>query len=142
MGHQNLLADDALVLKASAAVTSSAAGSLILDLGEGYTGGLIYIDVTAIDIASNDEIYDIVPQLSPDAAFGTAGNIVDLPGLNLSAKEVKRTDCDRDDTTGEYVLAFSNLLNGTKYRYLRLYTVVGGTTATITYSARATWRAA
>lgn len=142
MPHQNLLADDALVLKASAAVTSSAAGSLILDLGEGFTEGLIYIDVTAIDIASNDEIYDIVPQLSPDAAFGTAGNIVDLPGLNLSAKEVKRTDCDRDDTTGEYVLAFRNLLNGTKYRYLRLYTAVGGTTATITYSARATWRAA
>lgn len=141
MGHQNLMADDALVLKASAAVTSSAAGSLIIDLGEGYTEGTIFVDVTAIDIVSNDEKYDLIPQLSPDAAFGTAGNIVDLPGLNLSAKEAKITDCDRDDTTGEYLIPFQNLMNGTKYRYLRIYTAVAGTSPSITYSARATWRA-
>jgi hypothetical protein len=127
--------DDDLSLKASAAVTSSAAGTLILDLGTGETRGDVVIEVSAMDIASNDEIYDIVLQGSPDAAFGTAGNIQELTAISLSAKEVKRTGSDKDDTTGRYVVPFSNRHGETNYRYVRIYTVVGAASSSITYRA-------
>lgn len=128
--------DSALSLKASAAVTTSAAGSLIVDLGPGEWEGYLDIDVTAMDIVSNDEKYDIILQGSPDAAFGTAGNIVELMQFSLSAKEVKVSDSDKDDVIGHYVKPVKNLdFDGTPLRYMRIYTVVAGTTPTITYSA-------
>lgn len=132
--------DDDLSLKASAAVTSSAAGSLILDLGIGEVRGDVVVEVSAMDIASNDELYDIVLQGSPDAAFGTAGNIQELCAISLSAKEVKRTDSDKDDVIGRYVIPFANRHGETNYRYVRIYTVVAGTTASITYRAFLTKR--
>jgi len=136
MARRDFLRDDNLSLKAAGLVAATAAGSLVLDLGAGLVEGNALIDVTALEIASNDEKYDIVIQLSPDAAFGTAGNIQDTSSLSLSAKEVKVTDSDKDDTTGRYILPVSNEVAGTVYRYMRIYTVVAGAIATgINYSA-------
>ena len=140
--------DASLILKASAAVTSSAAGTLILDLAPGdkpspsdgdaeVWNGQAIINVTAMDIVSNDEAYTIVIQGSPDAAFGTAGNIKDLVQYHLGAKEIKLTDSDMDDAIGKHTINFSNYQNGVVYRYVRIYTVVAGTTPSITYSAYA-----
>lgn len=144
----NLVMKDAGLVAASAAATVSGAAK-ILDLSTGgldptagmqlgpFTPAVLLIDVSAIEIASNDEIYDIVVQASPDAAFGTAGNIVELAAISLGAKGVKRTDSDKDDTVGRYLLPVLNWRDGLTYRYLRIYTVVGGTIATgINYSAR------
>lgn len=131
----NYPVDDDLLLKASAAVTSSAAGSLILDVGEGHTEGVLVADVSAMDIVSNDESYWIVLQGSPDSGFGTAGNIVELGAIHLGAKEIKLTDSDADDAIGRYIMQFQNERNGTIYPYLRLYTVVAGTSPSITYKA-------
>jgi len=142
MTRRNLVVDDELELKDAGLVASSAAAQVdsaaaVLDLGGGFVEGNIVIDVTALEIADNDETYDITVQLSPDADFGTAGNIVDWMTLHLGAKEIKRTDSDKDDTTGRYILPFTNERGGTLYRYLRLYTVVDGTIATgINYIAR------
>lgn len=132
--------DSLLLLKASAAVTASAAGSLILDLGDARTEGQVIIDVSALKIAANDEAYSIVVQGSPDSDFGTAANVVELCSLHLGASETKTTDSDKDDTTGRYLLRFTNERAGTFFRYLRLYTWVdsGGTSPSITYSAFAT----
>lgn len=128
------LKDAGLVASSAAATVASAAK--VLDLGAGFVKGNIVLEVTALEIASNDEIYDIVAQLSSDSDFGTAANIVERCALNLSAKEVKRTDCDRDDTTGRFILPFDNEVAGTIYRYMRLYTIVGGSIASgINYSA-------
>ncbi len=128
--------DSALSLKASAAVTSSAAGSLIVDLGPGEFRGILEAIVTAIVINDNDEIYTIVLQGSPDAAFGTAANVRELLAFQLSAKEVKITDADNDDVIGRYQKPFNNLdVDGTPLRYLRIYTVVAGSTPSITYEA-------
>jgi hypothetical protein len=136
MVRRNFTIDDNLAMKASGAVAASAASALILDLGDGLVEGNIVIDVTAIDIVGNDEMYDVVAQLSPDAAFGTAGNIAEKCAISLGAKETKRTDCDKDDVIGRYILPFDNCINGTIYRYARLYTVCVGATASITYAAR------
>jgi hypothetical protein len=131
------LLDDNLRMKAAALVAASAASSDILDLGaNSFTTGDVLIDVTALEIASNDEAYTIVVQGSPDAAFGTAGNIHELCALHLGAKETKLTDCDKDDVVGRYVLPMRNKAYDTIFRYVRLYTVVAGTIATgINYSA-------
>ena len=132
--------DKTAEMKAAGLIASSAAVATIIDLGPGvgHRIGKVVIDITALEIGSEDEIYDIVVQGSPDAAFGTAGNIVELGAISLSAKEVKRTDSDRDDAVGRRSILFENLNEaGTPLRYIRLYTVVDGTIATgINYSAR------
>ena len=138
MVRRNYTLDDSgLTIKASAAVGATAAGTVIADLGAGFVEGNMLIDVTDIEIADNDETYDIILQLSPDAAFGTAGNIREKLGIHLGAKEIKRSDCDADDVIGRYIVPFNNDVAGTIYRYARIYTAVGGTITTgITYGAR------
>jgi hypothetical protein len=133
--------DADLQFKDAGLVASSAAAQVdssnkIVDLGTGLFRGKMIIDVSALEIASNDELYDIVVQLSSDSDFGTDTNIRDAATLNLSAAEVKRTDCNADDSTGRYKLYFDNEYDGTFYRYARVYTYVSGTVASgINYSA-------
>ena len=123
--------DAELELKDAGLVGSSAAATVdgaakVLDLGSGFVEGDIVIDVTALEIANNDEIYDIIAQLSLDNDFGTDTNIRERCQLNLSAAAVKRSDANADDAVGRYNLPFNNELKGTKYRYARLYTAVAG----------------
>jgi len=139
MTRKNFTLDDSgLTIKAAGLVGASAAGSVIATFGEGFVEGNIVIDVSALEIASDNEIYDIILQLSPDAAFGTAANIREKIALNLSASEEKRSDCDADDIIGRYIVPFNNLHAGTIYPYGRIYTVVAGTidSGGINYSAR------
>lgn len=139
--RRNFTIDTALQLKDAGLVAISGAAQVasaakILDLGAGFVEGDIVLDVSALEIGTGDESYDIVAQVSPDADFGTAGNIVERIEIHLGAKGTKRTDSDKDDTAGRYVLPFDNEQGGTVYRYLRLYTVVAGTIATgINYTA-------
>lgn len=127
---------DAGLVAASAAAQVDSAAKYV-DIGTGLFKGCMILDVSALELASNDEIYDIVVQGSPDTDF-TAATLCELSALNLSAAEVKRTDCNKDDTTGRYKLYFDNENNGTYYRYVRLYTVVAGAVATgINYTAYA-----
>ena len=129
---------DAGLVAASAAATVDSAAAVI-DVGTGLFKGCMIIDVTALDIDGDNEIYDIIVQGSTVAAFATAGSIVELAALNLSAKEVKRSDSDKDDAVGRYKIYFDNENNGTEYRYLRVYTVCagGGISTGINYSAYA-----
>ena len=132
----NLEFKDAGLVAASAAAQVDSAAKYV-DVGTGHFKGMMIIDVSALDLVGNDEIYDIVIQGSPDTDF-TAATIADLAALNLSASEVKRTDCNKDDSTGRFKIYFDNENNGTYYRYLRVYTVVAGSPATgINYTAYA-----
>jgi len=116
--------DAGLVASSAAAQVDSAAK--IIDLGTGVVKGVVNIDVSAIEIASNDEVYDICVQLSSSATF--ASTYVTAAKLELGANEVLQGD--QDSTTGRYKLYFDNEYDGTYYRYCRLYTVVAGTIAT------------
>jgi hypothetical protein len=134
--------DAELELKDAGLVAADAAGTVdsvaqIVEAGTGRFEGVCVIDVTAIEIASNDEIYKVSVQGSNSSSF--ASGIVDLAELSLGALEV--IGGDTDSATGRYELPFSNYQNGTYYRYLRLYTDVGGTIATgINFSAFVTKR--
>lgn len=114
-------------------VAASAAGTRIIDTGPGIGKRWFkaVIDTTALEIASTDEAYTIHMQGSPDAGFGTAGNIVELASLHLGAKATKLSDCDRDDTTGRREIGFVNTTEeGTPLRYIRAYITVAGNVAT------------
>jgi hypothetical protein len=133
--------DDLLEMKDAGLVAASAAAQvdsedLILDTGGGFTQGNLILDVTEIEIASNDEIYTIILEGSNSATF--ANGIVPLAVALLGAQEVIVGDTDTDSTTGRYIIPFRNERDGTVYRYLRVYTVVAGAIATgggINYSA-------
>lgn len=122
---------DAGLVAASAAATVDAAAQII-DMGTGVWMAGVQIDVSAIEIASNDERYDICVQLSSKSDF--ADTIVTAAQLQLGANET--LNGDQDSLIGRYKIFFDNEYNGTYYRYLRLYTVVAGTIATgINYTA-------
>ena len=123
--------DDSLILKDAGLVAADAAGTVdseaaIADVGGGEAKGELTVDVTAIEIASNDEKYAIKLQGSSKSDF--ADTIEDLAILELGAAET--LGGDQDSAVGRYVIPFSNLRNGTTYRYLRVYTDVTGTIAT------------
>ncbi len=134
----NYMYDANMVLKAAGLIAAPAAVATVIDVGSATAKlkGEIVIDVTALEIASNDEIYDIVLQGSTVAAFATDTAIEEMCSITLSAAEVKRTDSNSDSVIGRYIMPFTNERNGTTYRYLRLYTITDGTIASgINYKA-------
>ena len=123
---------DAGLVAASAAATVDSAAK-IMDVGAARMEGTVVVDVTAIEIASNDEEYDIILQGSNSSSF--ASGIENLAQLNLGATEVRQGGA-QDSTVGRYEMFFTNQADDTTYRYLRLYTVVAGAIATgINYTA-------
>jgi hypothetical protein len=131
--------DASLLLKAAALVGATADGSLILDVGNGCLEADVVVDVTACELAT-DESYEIVIQGSPDAAFGTAGNIVALGSLTImhsgAARATAMGQGAVDTGVGRHLFGIRNEKNGVTYRYLRLRTIVVGTIASgINYSA-------
>jgi hypothetical protein len=123
--------DHATLLKAAGLVAASAAGSVILDLGDGFMECDMVIDITALEVATGDEIYTISLEGSSVAAM-TSGS-VELAKITVGNNPAP---ADADTSTGRHILPIRNELNGTLYRYVRVYTTVAGTIATgINYSA-------
>ena len=128
-----LLMKDAGLVAASAAATVAAAAK-VLDLGAGRVEGTVVIDVSAVEVATGDEGYQIEWQLSPDATFGTAANIRCSSTLKLGDSTVNGSGAD--STVGHFELPVVNEFQEVVYRYARLYTRVVGTIATgINYTA-------
>ena len=127
----NIAYDDSLVLKDAGLVASTTTESTILDLGEGLVDAFLVIDVTALEVASTDEIYNICLEASNVAAM-TSGSVC----LTNTEMGNATAPADADTATGRFIIPFRNEQNGTIYRYVRLYTEVAGTIATgINYSA-------
>ena len=129
--------DANLELKDAGLVASDTAGEVnsqpqIIDLGEGLVKGTLVVDVSAIEIASNDEKYKISLQGCNENDFNSGYE--DLVILELGAKEVIGGDVDSEP--GRYEIPFINRRNGTIYRYIREYCDVAGAIATgINFSA-------
>jgi len=118
------LTDSALTLKSAGLVAASAAGSTILDLGAAEVRGDLVVEVSAVETDTGDELYGVVIQASNVAAMSSGTAF--LMGVFPLA-------------TGRFIQPFSNLLNDTVYRYVRIFTIVLGTVVTgINYTARLT----
>lgn len=114
---------DAGVIGASAAAQVSSADK-ILDMGAQRFDGRVLVDVTACEVDSGNEGYKIWVQGSNHATFGDT--IFTLGGLTLGDSSVSLESTDTAATRHQEI-AFCNEVNGTVYRYIRLYTVVIGT---------------
>jgi len=133
--------DSNLVLQASTTIAASANGATILDLGGGDQDNapLVYFDVvhdvTAIEIASGDEIYTLILEGSTSATF--ASGIEELGAITVGDGTTIPGNSDVDSTTGRYVMSGSNERNGRTYQYVRMRYEVAGTVATgITLESR------
>lgn len=132
------LVDELLILKDAGAITSSAAAQVggqakILNIGTGKVEGELILDVTAIDIAGNDESYDLILQFSNSPTF--ASGIENGVSKNLGAVEVTKGGA-QDSLVGRYKLPFTNVLNGVQYGYCRMYTAVNAASSSINYTAQ------
>ena len=124
--------DNDLVAKAAGLVAVSA-GHTIITVGDAVFAGVLVIDVTAIEIASNDERFLIHVQGSDSPTF--ASGVQNLATLELAALGVRTGDAGVS-LVGRYELQFVNEQAGLTYSYIRAYTVATGTIATgVNYSA-------
>lgn len=117
--------DDDLSLKAAGLVATTAAESTIVDLGDGLVDGFLVLDVSAVEVASTDEIYNVALEGSNVAAM-TSGSVT-LATIEMGNATAP---ADADTATGRFVVPFRNEQNGTIYRYVRIHTTVAGTIAT------------
>ncbi len=129
--------DYKLRLKDAGLIAASAAGQVggvakILDMGASRFDGRVIVDISAIETDTGDEQYFIIAQGSNSEIF--ASGVWNLGALVLgdSTKSLETVD----SVAGRRELAFCNEVNGTVYRYIRIYTFVAGTIATgINYTA-------
>jgi hypothetical protein len=129
--------DTSTRLKDAGAITADAAAQVggsaaILDLGLSRVDGRVIIDVSAIDVASGDESYLLRTQFSNSSTF--ASGVIGGPIVQLGDSTVLIGE-SADSVVGRYELPFCNEINGVTYRYMRMYTDVGGTTPSINYVA-------
>jgi hypothetical protein len=124
-------------LKDAGLVGSSQAGTVdgqakVGNLGAAPVEGKLVIDVSALEIASGNELYRI--KLQGSAAHDFSAYVEDLAAVELGAKEV--LGGDQDSQAGRYVVPFSNAKGLYAWPYVRLYTEVSGSIANgINFSA-------
>lgn len=147
--------DAALAFTSAQTLTSTGylnnLNSGILDLGGakpvsavGRTDGIWNIDVTAVDVTSGDEVYQLALLGSNDAAFGN-GNVELLDFYDITAASSGRVIATLLGATptipptglgGMLIqLPFSNLMLRIYYRYLKARAIISGTTPTITLTS-------
>jgi len=139
--------DYAMILKDAGAVAASAAATVagvakVIDFGgANRVDGAVIVDVSAMDVGNDDELYDIIVQGSASSVF--AATWVNLASLTIGAAggHATREDGAALDVIGHYEIPFTNEFNGTSYQYLRLFTVTAGTTESINYIAHAALKA-
>lgn len=134
---KNLQLKDAGLITATA-VTLVSGAAVTIDLGAAgaYQRGAIVLDVSACEIADNDELFIIQLQGSATSVFTTA---YELAKKSLGALEVtpgvSGVSNGLDTLPGRHVIYFDNVAQTgsgeqAAMRYLRLRTVVAGTVGT------------
>lgn len=133
------VSDNAAAYTASGYLQTGGADGM-LDLGgnQGVTptqfariDAMLILDITAIDVTSGNETYQIDIMLSNDSSFA-AGNVVCGGGIQLGkGASLRGPVAQADSVTGRYELGFTNQVAGTIYEYMKVYVTTGGTTPSI-----------
>ena len=119
------------VLKAAGAVTSSGDGTGF-EVGSGKITARMVVDVSAIEIASDDEVYELHLIGGDDASFT---NNTSLACLELGA--AGGIEGNVDSEVGRYELLVTNEKGGVIYPHVRIRYVISGTISTgINFAAR------
>lgn len=135
--------DSLLELKSAAAVTADTVGlvgavTTILDMGAGFYSADLILDISAALGGNSDENYTLLAQGSNSATF--ASGIANLAMFCIGVASTLKGGADAPVVAAvaseqRFVVPFNNQVGTTKYRYLRMYTDVTGTTPSITYAA-------
>ena len=134
--HSQHTYDNATLIRAlAAAITSTETGSIILDVGAAMFKGDLVINYSGLDVVTGDEAYTFMLEGSPDATFGTAGNITVCAMQRIGGATGATPVGTADPAAGTITIPFRNERNGVVYRYLRLYTLVAGTSPSIVFTA-------
>jgi hypothetical protein len=92
---------------------------------------MLVFDITAIDIASGNETYQIDVMGSNDPNFAAAAPVC-LAGIQLGkGASLRGAVAQKDSVIGRVELGFTNNLAGAIYQYLKVYLTTGGTTPSI-----------
>lgn len=118
--------DAGLVASNAAALVDGAAK--IVDIGTGLFRGCMLIDVSALEVATGDELYTVCVELSTDGLFTDDSTSCVAAKIDIGAATPLLLGAA--DGVGRYKLYFDNERNGTFYGYARVYTGVAGTVAT------------
>ncbi len=137
-------ADTLLKDRADGSETTSAAETLILDFGGlapgtgieqvAYTKGEVVVDVDVIDSVTGDETVQLIVQLSDNVVF-SSGNVAVRGIIHLGDVVGGGADVDDQFGVGRVILGVDNEFLGTRFRFMRLARLVGGTSPAITYNA-------
>lgn len=101
---------------------------VVLDLGPKRTDCTLVLEIDAIEIASNDEIYTFLVQGAPAASF--ASGVRNLAEANFGATEVLPGGA-ADSVVGRYHIPFSTDFGPhDDLKYVRLNVLVAGEIAT------------
>lgn len=123
--YAQFIYDADLQLQDAGLIAASTNGDYILDMGDGIFDGFMVIDVTAVEVASGDEIYDI---------YLEGSSVADMTSGSVALSQIRMGNAsdpaDSDTGTGRFTVPVRNEQNGTLYRYVRLRAVVAGTVAT------------
>ena len=138
LDNRKVIWDSLCEMKDSYALTASALASVdsvakIFDTGGGYTEGVLDLNVTVSTASSHTNLFTISLQGSASSSFATP--IVELANLQIGDATALRST--RLAGVGLYKLRWSNMFNGTVYRYMRVYTTMAGGTigAGVNYTA-------
>lgn len=116
----------------------------VIDLGNGYIEGTLVLDLSALDMTTGDETYQLALIGSNDASFGN-GNCDLLAFQDFSGAATSRVlatilaATPAVPLTGQgatrYMVKFCNQKGGFLFRYAKLYATLSGTTPSITLNA-------
>ncbi len=126
---------DAGLIAADENATQVDSTDSIVDLGAGRCDGTLVLNVSACEVASGDEVYQVCMMFSNSSTHasgvvaGPTFYLGDAAGIAaiLNAPTVVP---DTDNAIGRYELPFTNVYDGVSYRYLLLSVEVSGAVAT------------
>lgn len=126
---------DAGLIAADENATQVDGSDAIIDLGDGRMMGTLVLNVTACEVASGDEVYQVCTMFSNSATH--ASGVVAGPTFYLgdaagiaAILNAPTVDPDTDNGIGRYELPITNVYNGISYRYMLVSVEVSGTIAT------------
>lgn len=144
--NSDRMQDDALLLlDSTSAITADALATVggaaangIIDIGAVPCAFDVSFDISALDVASNDELYEFQILGSNSSSFSSG--VVLLGVLMLGALEAAAIGggtggIDTDKGAGKYIETVRNYIGTTSYRYVRLNIEVTGTSPSVTFNA-------
>ena len=134
--------DSATLLQNSVAVTADAAGTVasaarVITLGTSFVAGVIILDVTAVEVATGNELYIVTLEGSLALAMTSPVVLAAHPLGHTSV--IPAANRHASSTVGRYYMHFSNHQNGVTYPYVALYTDCTGTTNDTTGLTFSAW---